>query len=142
MSFKAIFERFKRINKAIKAPQKTVKTTSWEEVLEECYDKGLSFIYPIRKVIYTDDKAERAVILEKTDTIFTIAFEKLYQFDDDELAFINSDTHGYWAPTSYSMSSVFDTMEAAVKAIFSEPPFKYNKQKVWAELPFCFEVEG
>ena len=142
MSFKDIFRRFQKNKKAKAASQKAIETISWNEIVKECYNKNLEFIYPVSKVIYANDKAERAVILQKSDALFTIVFEKLYPFDDDELSYTNSDIHGYWSPNTNSMNSVFDSAEAAARAIFSEPPFKYNKQIIWADAPFRIDAEN
>ena len=142
MSLKNIFGRFQHNKKAIKPPHKVIEAISWNEIVKECYNKNLEFMYPVSKVIYDNDKAERAVILQKSDALFTIVFEKLYPFDDDELSYTDSDIHDYWSPNTNSMNSVFDSAEAAARAIFSEPPFKYNKQIIWADAPFRIDAEN
>ena len=99
----------------------------WNEVVDECYDKQLSFVYDITKVIYTDDRTERAVVLQKPDGLYTVVLEKLYPFDDYELRYAES--HGYWSPYN-RIISIFDTEECAVNSIIADPPFKYNKRQL------------
>lgn len=97
----------------------------WSEVVDECYDKQLTFMYDVSNVIYTDNKTERAVILRKPDGLYTVAFERLYPFDDDILEYGIYDLHGFWQNYS-GFVSLFDTEERAANSIMSEPPFKYN----------------
>ena len=98
---------------------------SWDKIVEECYDKELSFIYDVIKVIYTDKKTERAVILQRPDGLINVVLEKLYPFDDDDLIYLNDDDlHGYWSFSPNHNNSIFDTKERAIEAVFSELPFK------------------
>lgn len=103
-----------------------LKIIPWNEIVDECYDKQLCYIYDIAKVIYTDDRTERAVILHKPNGLYTIIVEKLYPFDDDELKYGISDLHGYWR-TCNDVGSIFDTEERAKNSIMADPPFKYNR---------------
>ena len=97
---------------------------SWDKITEECYDRNLSFTDDVIQVIYTDAETERAVILQRSDRLITIVFEKLSLYDDNELMYIGEDdVHGYWHPYNHN-KSIFDTEESAVNAVFSEPPFK------------------
>lgn len=97
----------------------------WNEVIDECYDKQLNFWCDIAKVIYTDERTERAVILQRSDGLYETVIERLYPFDDEELKYVGSDLHGYWSPHSKS-KSIFDTVNLAVNSIMAEPPFKDN----------------
>ena len=124
----------------VKPPSNTLKKIPWKEIVKECHDKSLGFSYPVVKVIYTDDKAERAVILEKPDKTYTIAYETLIPFDDDELKYSSDGLHGFWNPNKESLNSVFDTEERAEKAVFCGPPFKYNKSVLWADSLFRIDV--
>ena len=125
-------------------PTKTahLQPIPWRQVVKECFDTGLDFIYPIIKVIYTDDKAKRAVILHRPDETFTIAYQSLYPFNDDELKYFSVGLHGFWSPSEVDGYSVFDTEERAINEVFSDPPFKYNKSIVWANAPFRIDVEN
>ena len=138
LNLKGIFRFFSRNTQPTNTPLEKIP---WNEIVEECYDKNLSFIYPVIKVIYTDDKAQRAVILEKSDALYTIVFQKLYPFDDDELQFNRDGKHGYWSPERRSMNSIFSTQESAITAVYSEPPFKYNKCILWADFSFRVDIE-
>ena len=138
MILNKIFRRFNKKKQTINAPLKHIP---WNEIVNECYDKGLNFIYPVTKVIYSDDKSKRVAILQKPDMSYTICFEKLYPYDDDELKHIGNGLHGYWSPDNHSMNSIFDTEENAIMSVYSEPPFKYNKCVIWAEVPFRIDAE-
>ena len=138
MNFKGIFGLFYKNKQTTNAPSKKIP---WNEIVKECYDKGLNFIYLVVKVIYSDDKTERAAILQKPDMSYTISYEKLYPYDDDELKYIGNGLHGYWSPDNRSMNSIFDTEENAITAIYSEPPFKYNKCVLWADFSFRIDAE-
>ncbi|MCL2811975.1 MAG: hypothetical protein FWD25_08835 [Clostridia bacterium] len=105
-----------------------MKKIPWSEIADECYNKDLDFAYPHTKVIYTDDKTQRAAILQKPDMTYTIMYQILYPLTDDELMYSNNGLHGYWHPKALGMISIFDTVNSAEKAVLSEPPFKYNKE--------------
>lgn len=139
MILKKIFNRLSRKNQSAATPLQPIP---WNEVVKECYDKNLEYIYPVAKVMYADDKTERAVILKKSDALYTIDFSKLYSYDEDELQYISGGLHGYWGPAMNSGKSIFDTEEDATTAIFSEPPFKYNKSVVWADCAFRIDAEN
>ena len=98
---------------------------SWDEIINTCYDKQLSgFGNHVVKVIYADNKAERAIVLQKRDTLYCIALEKLYAYDDDELEYF--DLPAYWDPYVTRMNSIFDTKERAIEEVMLTPPFKYK----------------
>ena len=113
--FATLFNRFTKNAQAINTPQRHF---SWEEIVAACYDKQLEYLHNVVKVIYTDDKTERAVILQKPDGLYKISLEKLCAYEE-EYGF--SDLPGYWLP--YSYGSIFDTVERAINAIMAEPPF-------------------
>ena len=136
MIIKKLFNRFKK-----KTKQTHLEQIPWRDVVDECYDKGLEFTYPIVKVIYADNKSERAVILNRPDMTYTVVFQKLYPFDEEELKHFSVGLHGYWAPSEQDTGNVFDTEEHATNSVFSTPPFKYNKCVVWAETPFRIDTE-
>ena len=139
MIFKNIFSFFGKKNQATKTP---LNQMQWKDIVKECYDKDLDFIYPVAKVMYTDDKTQRAVILQRPDMTYTIMHQVLYPFDDDELEYItDGGLHGFWSPTQPSFCGIFDAIDTATNEIFSDPPFKYNKSIVWADIPFRIEAE-
>ncbi len=142
MIIKKIFDRFKMHRKTVNTPLEIIEKVPWSEVVKACYDKNLNFTYPVTKVIYTDDKTERAVILQKPNMSYTIAIQKLYPFDDEELKYTNHSLPGFWSPGEQDIRSIYDTEERAVNAIFAEPPFKYNKCIVWADFSFRIDVES
>ena len=117
---------FNRKNKTSQAPLNQPKPLSWSEIVDECFDKQLTFTDYVSKVIYSDNREKRAVILLKPDGRYTVVFEILYPYEEDELK--SDDTnqmHGFWSRYECS-SSIFDTEERAVASVLSEPPFKYN----------------
>ena len=138
MNLKDFFRLFHKNKQTANAPLEKIP---WNEVVKECYNKGLNYIYPVVKIIYSDDKTKRAAILQKPDMSYTISFEKLYPYDDDELKYFFNGLHGYWSHDDSSMNSIIDTEENAVIAVFSEPPFKYNKCVIWADCSFRISAE-
>ena len=144
MVFKNLFNLFNKNKQAIETSldTKPIEKIPWKEVVKECYDKNLDFIYPVTKVIYADDKTERAVILQKPDMTYTIASQKLYPFDDDELKYIGNGLHGFWSPSEQDLCSIYDTEENAMSEIFSSPPFKYNKCIIWADYQFRIDADS
>ena len=116
-----IFNRFKNKKQAEHTPLAKIP---WHEIVSECYDKGLEFAHPVVRVIYSDDKSERAVILQKSDMTYTVTYERLYPYDDEELKYLYDGLHGYWGPVEQHILSIFDTEEKAINEVLSEPPFK------------------
>ncbi len=114
-------------DKPAKETPMNLEKIPWNQVVKKCYDKNLNFAHPVSKIIYLDDKTERAVILKKPEGLFTLTFEKLYPFDDEELKYLSLDLHGYWSQNTCKIYGIFDTEENAINTIFSVPPFKYNK---------------
>lgn len=114
-------------DKKNKSSYEQSKRLSWSDIIDECYDKQLDFTDAfVSKVIYTDNKEKRAVILLMPNGCYSVVFEILYPYDDDELQYIaTTDLHGFWSQYDCT-SSFFDTEERAVASVFSEPPFKYN----------------
>ena len=142
MIFKNIFRRFKKDKQTLKTPLNTNKKVPWRKVVKECHDKDLNFTCPIAKVIYSDEKSERAVILKKPDGLYSVVLERLFPFDDEELEYVNPSMYGYWAPYPfYGRNSIFDTEESAIFAIFSDPPLKYSKCVIWADFPFRVDAD-
>ena len=142
MVLKNLFNWFNKNKQPNETSFNIVKKKPRNEIIRECYDKGLTFVDPIIKVVYTDDKTERAVILQKSDRLYTVAFEKIYFLDDDELTYNSVGLQGYWCTDADSMNSFLDTEENAVDTIYSTPPFKFNKCIVWAGYPFRIDAEN
>jgi len=51
---------------------------TWNKIVKECYNEDLNFIFDVVKVIYSNDREERAVILRQLDGLYTVAWQKLY----------------------------------------------------------------
>ena len=131
----------KFFDKNTASPSIPLTEIAWEEVVKECYDQELAFIYPVIQVIYADDKSKRAVILQKPDATYTICFETLFPFSDDELKHVSNGRHGFWSPDPGSVGSLFDTKDRAITAVYSVPPFKYNRCIKWADCSFRIDAE-
>ncbi|MCL2048089.1 MAG: hypothetical protein FWG87_05110 [Defluviitaleaceae bacterium] len=113
----------------------------WSAVVSECYNQGLNFTLPVIEVIYTDDKSERAVILQKSERLYSLVYEKLCPYHEDELKYISEGLHGFWSSCAHGNTSLFETRESAVKAVYSDAPFKYNKSVIWADAPFRIDAD-
>ncbi|MHC1696117.1 MAG: hypothetical protein AB9835_12790 [Eubacteriales bacterium] len=131
MILKYLFNLFYKNKKKNRAPITTMEQIPWDDIINECYDKGLDFIYPVIKTIYTDDKTQRAIILRKPNGLFIVKYEQLFEFNDEELKYNSSGMHGFWSPMDYGTNSIYDTEKTAIREILSKPPYKYNKCIVW-----------
>jgi len=141
MFLNAIFNLFNKNKQSIEESTNTIERKPWNVVIKECYDKGLDFIYPIIKVIYSDDKAQRAVIMQKPDMLYTTTFQKLYPYNDDELRYLSVDLQGFWSTSEDNICGIFDKKENAENEIFSIPPFKYNRCIAWKDFTFSIDAE-
>ena len=93
----------------------------WSEVVANCYDKGLDGLGEVVKTIYSDDKEERAVILQQLDGLYQVVFQKLYLCEYEICG-------GLWQRCNDAYTvCIVDTPERAIKLIMSERPFKYNR---------------
>ena len=84
---------------------------TWDEVVERCYDQGLSD--NMIKVAYHPTKAYRVVIVRRKDGYYQIIEEKLFACDEDELNY-HPDLWGYWCRCDCGIS-IFESIEDAEK---------------------------
>lgn len=139
---KKIFDKIKKNKHISETHSSSLVEISWRDVVRECYDTGLNHVYAIIRVVYSDNKEQRAVILKRADGLFSVVYEDLYPYSDDELKYISAGLHGYWRPALHASKSIFDTEESAINAVYSEPSFKYNKSIVWNGRLFCIDTES
>lgn len=71
-------------------------------------------------MVYTENRENRAVILQRPDGLYTVELGTLYPFDEEELQYGVSDLSGYWRS-----GGIFDTPDCAEACIRSAPPYKY-----------------
>lgn len=100
---------------------------AWNEIVEAMFDKELSFTDEIVRVIYSDDKASRIVVLKKNDGLFTYIYERLYRFDEDEW-FYNSDhtkIPAYWCEDNdVTGVSVFENIDSLINDLKERSEYK------------------
>lgn len=104
---------------------------SWETVVEMMYDKGIgAFADEVRKIIYSKDRAMRYVILKDEKGIFTYQLQTIYQYDNDEWAYICS--HDNALPAMWESfqgivgKSLFENEEELLKEMKHEPEYKQH----------------
>lgn len=102
---------------------------SWEEVVDMMYDKHLdAFFDEVVKVVYSNDRSMRYVILKNDKGFFTYQLEAIYQYDEEEWMFISSDNKALpamWEPfRGIGGKCVFENIEELLKEMRAEPEFK------------------
>lgn len=104
----------------------------WDEIIEMCYDKQLGgYDDAIEKVIYSKSKDFRAIILRTSTNIYTVSYEKLYPWDEEDKyemsEYWSGGLPGYWGGFSTSAigtKSFYDSLKTAEREIFSIPEFR------------------
>ena len=112
-----------------KAKTKIPEPPSWDTVVEMMYDKELDcFIHDVVKVIYSNDKSKRYVILRKENGLLTYQLEEIYQYDEAEWAYIclhNNALPATWVPSAYNATkSVFENTNDLLNELKSEAEYK------------------
>lgn len=101
---------------------------TWDEVVKIMYDKNLTFDEDLVKVIYSEDKAQRYVVLKSKKGFYTYRLETLYAFDEEEWRYTYSgeDTlPGMWETlTSGNSRSFFGSEDEAMIDLIAEPVYK------------------
>ena len=100
----------------------------WNEIVEMLYDKNLVFLdSTVEKVIYSNDKSKRYVVLKSDNGFFTYRLEKIYQFDEEEWSYQCSfdSTPAFWQDVDYGSKSIFPTLEDALKELEQEAEYKF-----------------
>lgn len=103
---------FKRRKPALKEAKSALP--SWEEVIADCYDCGLSFSNPVAEVLYTPERDFRAAIIRRNSGGYQVIYEQLIPFDEEELKYTSSGSLGFWSPCGGQVS-IFDSVENARK---------------------------
>lgn len=99
-----------------------------EQIVEELYDKSLSFCdYDVIKVTYNKDKTKRFVLLKSHNGFYKYTFEEIYVFDEDEWSVCcNIPGHypAYWSPNDRTFAySFFGTEDEALSSMTNEPAY-------------------
>lgn len=101
---------------------------SWDEIVEELYDKHLTFSDEVIQVIYSKDRSMRYVILKDGNGFFTYQLEAIYKFDEEEWAYISAQDNAFpamWEPfRGINRKSLFQSIDELTNEIKSEPEYK------------------
>lgn len=106
-----------------------LKRQDWETVVEMMYDKQLDcFDDEVIRVIYSEDKSKRYLILKKPNGILTYLLEYICQFDDEEWNYISNQENALpamWEPyyTDWGVSH-FEKEEELMNELIHEPEYK------------------
>ena len=101
---------------------------SWETVVDMMYDKHLdAFSDEVAKVIYSNDRSMRYVVLKDEKGFFTYQLEAIYQYDEDEWKYICSHDNALpamWEPFRGNVGkSIFENMGELLKELGAEPEY-------------------
>ena len=101
----------------------------WEEIVEMMYDKCLDvFDSEVVRVIYSQNRTMRYVVLKNEKGYFTFRLEAIYQRDGDEWKYIFSEDNSlpaFWEPAYCgSNKSIFATEEEAINELKNEGTYK------------------
>ena len=103
----------------------------YDEIVKSLYDKGLIYAdsSKICKVIYSNDKSKRFVILKSNKGFFKYTYEEVCVFDEFDwtsyFAYIENIDPGWWESKDRSFAySFFGTEEEALKALKHETVYK------------------
>ena len=121
-SVKRLFRIFRK-EKAV-----VPKMPEWNEIVEMLYDKSLDcFDDEVVKVIYSNDKATRYIVLKSDKDFFTYRLEKIYQFDEEEWSYRCSFdlTPAFWQDVDNGSKSIFSTLEDALNELKQEAEYKF-----------------
>lgn len=103
------------------------KELSMSEIAERMYNKSLDcFTDEVLKVIYSESKTERYVILKNENGIIHFVFEKIELYDDNELDFAYGNPvfpPAYWNGFD-TPSSFYGTLEDALNNLKFEPKYR------------------
>lgn len=76
-------------------------------------------------VLFSADKTRRCVITEKDKGYLSYSFEKLEEYDEDELRFFPKGTSPYyWVPVSCAQNHVFDDMDILMRELKADHEYK------------------
>lgn len=127
--FTKIREFISKIFKPKIIDKEILEKPDWETVVEMMYDKQLDcFDDEIIRVIYSEDKSKRYLILKKSNGILTYLLEYIYQFDDEEWNYISNQENALpamWEPyyTDWGVSH-FEKEEELMNELIHEPEYK------------------
>ena len=119
---KRLFRKFRK-EKRIVSPM-----PEWNEIVEMLYDKSLDcFDDEVVKVIYSNDKATRYIVLKSDKGFFTYRLEKIYQLDEEEWSYRCSFdlTPAFWQDVDNGSKSIFSNLEDALKELEQEAEYKF-----------------
>ena len=111
----------------------------YDEIVKSLYDKELnrSDSYKICRVIYSNDKSKRFIILESNKGFFKYTYEEVCVFDEldwtSHFAYIENIKPGWWEPKDRAFAySFFGTEEETLEALKRETEYKqffcYNER--------------
>lgn len=113
----------KRTHKSIEVSPRP----SWNQIVAMMYDKTLNvFNDEVVRVIYSNDKTMRYIILKSENGFFTYILEQIYQYSDDEWEYKSDDElcPAFWGAFNNDCKSIYSTLEDALKELENEIQYK------------------
>ncbi len=111
-----------------KKKNKMLSIPPMEQIVEDLYDKSLSFSgYDVIKVVYTKDKTKRFVLLKSNSGFYKYTFEIICVMDEDEWSVcydVPGEYPAYWLPDDRTFAfSFFGTEEEAYLSMKQESKY-------------------
>ena len=111
-----------------KKEYKTTQIPSLEIAAKELYGKQLSFTEDLKliKVIYSNDKTKRFIILKSIHGFYKYSYEEIYIYDEQEWMYIGNKKNDYpafWLPKGDFERSFFGTKEEAFAEMIHESEY-------------------
>ena len=103
----------------------------YDEIVKSLYDKELNYPDSLKicRVIYSNDKSKRFIILESDKGFFKYTYEEVCVIDELDwnsyFAYVENIKPGWWEPKDRSSAySFFGTEEEAFKSLKCEAEYK------------------
>ena len=119
---KNLFRKFRKEKRVVS------KMPEWNEIVEMLYDKSLNgFDDEVVRVIYSEDKSKRYIVLKSDKGFFTYRLEKIYQLNEEEWSYRSSFdlTPAFWQDVDNRSKSIFTSLDDALKELVQEAEYKH-----------------
>lgn len=121
-----LMDHLHRLMRGKGTPEVSPRTMpSWSEIVEDMQDASLDYREEVVRVVCSDDREKRFVLLKRKDGLYQYSFERLTAYDEDEWQWVAKDPDalpGYWAPLNGAVS-LFGTEQEAWQDLISSPEY-------------------
>ena len=99
----------------------------WNDIVEMLYNINLDYLdSSVEKVIYSQDKTMRYVVLKSNKGFFTYSLERIYQLDEAEWRYSRSFDFipAFWQEVNMGNKSIFSSLKDALNELEQEAEYK------------------